>query len=197
MGFRSLRVINEDYIAAGAGFGTHPHKDMEIITVVLKGELAHRDSMNHEQTIRPGEVQHMTAGTGVTHSEYNHSEEEEVHLLQIWILPEKPGLPPAYGQKDFSEQLKPGNAVLLASHDGRDGSLKVNQDFSLYRAVLEDGSVAVPIESGRHAWVQVMTGSVDVNGSLLKAGDGAAVSGETLLRLTAQGPSDSLVFDLN
>jgi hypothetical protein len=198
MGFRSLRVINEDRVQPGNGFGTHAHRDMEIITYVLEGGLTHRDSMGTGSTIRPGEVQRMSAGTGVRHSEFNHSPSEQVHLLQIWILPEKKGVEPSYEQKMFPAEEKQNRLRLVASRDGREGSVKINQDASLYAAVLEPGqTVTCEPQANRYAWVQVAHGAVTVNGKPLSAGDGAAVSDER--RLEIQGQSNGaeiLLFDL-
>jgi hypothetical protein len=197
MGFRDLRVINEDHIAPGQGFGTHPHRDMEILTWILDGELEHRDSMGSGAVIRPGELQHMTAGTGITHSEFNPSKAKPVHLLQIWILPEKRGLKPVYEQKEFPAADLTGKFRLLAAHDGRDGALRIHQDSELYVARLEsDEEVSHELRSGRHAWVQVARGSVSVNGKTLEEGDGAAISGEEHLDFIASSNSEILLFDL-
>jgi quercetin 2,3-dioxygenase len=197
MAFRSLRVINEDRVEAGQGFGTHPHRDMEIITYVLEGALAHRDSMGTSSVIRPGEVQRMSAGTGVTHSEFNHSDTEPVHFVQIWILPERSGLKPGYEQRAFSEEEKRGRLRLVAARDGRDGAVTVHQDAELYIASLTPGeSVHHSLRPGRHAWVHVVRGDVALNGQPLKTGDGAAVSDEDLLQLTAAEPAEVLLFDL-
>ena len=197
MGFRSLRVINEDQIAAKRGFGTHSHRDMEIITYVLEGALEHQDSMGNRSVMRPGEVQRMTAGTGVSHSEYNHSDREATHLLQIWILPETRGLEPGYEQKAYSDAEKRGKLCLIASQDGRDGSVKVHQDLNLYATVLGEGEqVNFSVKGDRQVWVQVARGSVVLNGQLLAQGDAAAVSQETTLNLTGKEPAEVLVFDL-
>jgi quercetin 2,3-dioxygenase len=196
MGFRSLRVINEDRVDPESGFGTHAHRDMEIISYVLEGELGHKDSMGTGSVIRPGDVQRMSAGTGVRHSEWNHSKTEPVHFLQIWILPEKPGIEPGYEQKSFGDETK-NRLRLVASHDGREGSVTVHQDAELYVARLDTGKeVARELASGRHAWVQVARGSVELNGTKLAAGDGAAVSDEQRLLLRASAPAEVLVFDL-
>lgn len=198
MGFRSLRVINEDVVQPGQGFGTHPHRDMEIITYVLEGALAHKDSMGNGSTILPGEVQRMTAGTGVTHSEFNKSPKETVHLLQIWILPEKKGLTPGYEQKTYTEAQKNGKLLLVASRDGRDGSVTIHQDVNLYASVLDaGGKISAPLRPGRHAWVQVARGQLTVNGKPLGAGDGASISEETSLDFEAKSPTEFLFFDLN
>lgn len=198
MGFRDLRVINEDYIAPAQGFPTHGHRDMEIITYVIEGELSHRDSMGNGETIRPNEVQRMTAGTGVLHSEYS-SPTDKTHLLQIWILPEKQNLQPSYEQKFFAPEEKQGRLRLVASRGGDDGSVKINQDVSLYASVLNSGESAEhELNEGRHAWVQVISGLLDVNDTRLEKGDGAAVSEERLLRFAAAGDStEFLLFDLN
>lgn len=196
MGFRALRVINEDRVAPRQGFGTHPHRDMEIITYVLEGGLEHRDSTGSHGVIRPGEVQRMSAGTGVLHSEMNPFD-ERVHFLQIWILPERRGLPPGYEQKAFSREERQGRFRLVASRDGRDGSLTVHQDVRLYATLLAAGEQAeLTLEPGRHAWVQVARGAGTLNGVALKAGDGVAVSNETRLELTAAEPLEALLFDL-
>jgi quercetin 2,3-dioxygenase len=197
MGFRSLRVINEDWIEPGRGFGEHPHNDMEIITYVVEGALAHRDSTGTEEVIRPGEVQRMTAGSGITHSEYNDSGTERVHLLQIWILPERKGLRPGYEQRAFPDEEKRGKLRLVAARDGRDGSVTVQQDVSLLAALLEPGqSVTHPLQPSRHAWVQVVRGAVTLNGQTLDAGDGAAVSEEETLEISGREPAEVLLFDL-
>ncbi len=197
MGFRSLRVINDDRVAPGMGFDTHPHKDMEIITYVLEGELAHRDSLGSEGTIKPGEVQVMTAGRGIRHSEFNASKTNQVHLLQIWIKPGAPGLPPAYAQKEFPREKRLNRLQAVASPDERDGSLKINQDAVVYAAVLEEGtSVNLELKPGRHAWVQVGRGEVEVNGVRLGTGDGVSVSDEKALKIAGNSDSELLVFDL-
>jgi quercetin 2,3-dioxygenase len=200
MGFRSLRVINEDWVQPGYGFPTHPHRDMEIITYVLEGSLEHKDSMGTGSVIRPGEVQKMSAGTGVRHSEFNHSKEEPVHLYQIWILPEKEGIKPNYEQKAIPAEEKQGKLRLVASPSGGNGSnaVKLYQDAELYTVALGKAeSVEHPLRDGRYAWVQVARGAVNVNGQELKAGDGAAVSNENKLEIsgTADG-SEVLLFDL-
>ena len=199
MGFRALRVINEDYVAAAQGFGTHPHQDMEIVTYVLAGELEHKDSMGNGSKILPGEVQRMTAGTGVTHSELNPSPDQQVHLLQIWILPEARGLEPSYEQKEFPVEERKGTLRLVASRDGREGSVTVHQDVSLYASVLErDSTVAAEVAEGRHAWIQVARGSVRIGDVELEAGDGAAVSDPGRLEITGTADeAELLLFDLN
>jgi redox-sensitive bicupin YhaK (pirin superfamily) len=205
MGFRVLRVINDDRIAAGGGFPTHPHRDMEILTWVLSGSLAHEDSLGHAETLRPGDLQFMTAGTGLTHSEYNASDAEPVHLLQIWVLPRRRGLTPAYGQRTFPLAEREGRLRLVASADGRERSVVINQDADLYVATLRPGQeVAHTPRPGRSAWVQVARGSVSLNGRRLAEGDGAAVSppageaGESVgtLTLRAETPAEALLFDL-
>lgn len=196
MGFRALRVINEDRVAPRQGFGFHPHKDMEILSYVLSGELSHKDSIGSEGVIRPGELQRMSAGTGVVHSELNASD-EPVHFLQIWILPEKKGLKPSYDQKAFPEAERRGEFRLLASSDGADGSMQLHQDVRLYGTLLEKGeSTRLPLAPERHAWLQVTRGEVEVNGEKLAAGDGAAVSGESLLEVKAASSAEVLAFDL-
>lgn len=195
MGFRSLRVINEDYVTPGQGFGTHGHRDMEIVTYVLEGALSHADSMGTGSVIRPGEVQRMSAGTGVMHSEKNASE-EPVHLLQIWILPERHGIRPEYEQKEFPASERDGKLRLVASHDGRDGSLTIHQDADLYTTTLRDGaSVAFDFRPNRYGWLQVARGTVSLNGEELGVGDGAAIEQET--KVTIAGDGEVLMFDLN
>jgi quercetin 2,3-dioxygenase len=197
MGFRALRVINDDIVGPGGGFGTHPHRDMEIITYVLSGALEHKDSMKNGRVIRPGEFQYMAAWTGVLHSEFNPSPTEPVHLLQIWLLPDKKGLQPSYAEKTGS-QLPGGRLNLVASKAGRDGSIAINQDSDLYLAKLTPGeAVTHSLRPQRHAWVHVAEGEVTLNGQDLKAGDAAAVSDETELKLGAKAPSQVLLFDLN
>jgi len=197
MGFRALRVINDDRVAPGGGFGTHPHRDMEIITVVLDGALEHKDSLGNGSVIRPGDVQRMTAGAGIRHSEFNHSHEEPVHLLQIWILPERNGLQPGYEQKAFAPEETRGTWRVVVAPEGKDGALTIHQDASLAVASLSRGEHATyPLKLGRYAWVQVATGGVTLNGNALRAGDGAAVSDETKLTVKATEPSELLLFDL-
>ena len=196
-GFRSLRVINEDFVAPGTGFGTHSHRDMEIISVALSGGLAHRDSTGGSGVVRPGEVQVMTAGAGVSHSEMNASKSERVHFLQIWILPEREGLRPGYVQKSFPGEGRLGRLRLLASRGGDEGSLVIHQDVRLYDAHLSPGQeVSYTLGEGRHAWLQVVSGSVLLNGTALGAGDGAAVSEERDLRIVAEAEAELLLFDL-
>ena len=195
MGFRSLRVINEDRVSPESGFGAHSHQDMEIISYVLEGELGHKDSMGTGSVIRPGEVQRMSAGTGVTHSEWNHSKDQPVHFLQIWIVPEKRGIAPGYEQKSFGDTRN--ELRLIASRDGRDGSVTIHQDAALYVARLDGGKeLSYELAPGRNAWVQVVRGAVELNGKPLKTSDGAAVSGEKRLTLKASGPAEMLLFDL-
>ncbi len=197
IGFRALRVINDDRVQPARGFGSHSHRDMEIITYVLSGELAHRDSMGNGSVIRPGDVQRMSAGTGVVHSEMNPSPTEPVHFLQIWIVPDRAGHRPGYEQKAFSESDRRGKLRLVASRDGRDGSVTLQQDASVYAGLLEPGErVAHEQRPGRHSWVHVARGSVDLNGQTLREGDGAAVSDEQRLDLTANDSSEVLLFDL-
>jgi redox-sensitive bicupin YhaK (pirin superfamily) len=197
MGFRSLRVINEDFVHSGRGFPTHAHRDMEIITYILEGALEHRDSMGNGSVIRPGDVQRMTAGTGVSHSESNPSREQSVHLLQIWILPDQGGLKPGYEQKAFSADQKQGRLCLVASEDGRDGSVTIHQDASVYATVLSAGDEVVHnLVPGRHAWLQIARGAVTVNGEDLNQGDGAAVSNEERVAITGREAAEVLLFDL-
>jgi redox-sensitive bicupin YhaK (pirin superfamily) len=198
MGFRVLRVINEDRVAPAQGFGTHPHDNMEILTYVLQGALQHKDSMGNGSVIRPGELQRMSAGTGVTHSEFNASEDEPVHLYQIWILPEREGFPPSYEQKEFPADGTDGPVRLVASRDGRDGSLTIHQDASVYLVHLEPGKkLALPFEQGRHAWVQIARGALTLNGRELKTSDGAALSGETAIEVaTGDQVAEAILFDL-
>jgi quercetin 2,3-dioxygenase len=196
-GFRALRVINDDRVKAGAGFGTHGHRDMEILSYVLEGALEHKDSSGGGGVIRPGEIQFMRAGTGVTHSEWNHSKVEPVHFLQIWIVPDTLRLEPAYGQHAFDRAAAARGLVLLASGDGRDGSLHVRQDVDLSVAILGAGERReVRLRPGRHAWVHVARGAVAVTGTALGEGDGAAVSGANSLEIVGRTPAEILVFDL-
>jgi quercetin 2,3-dioxygenase len=195
--FRTLRVMNDDHIAGGGGFPTHPHRDMEIVTYVLDGALAHKDSMGNGSVIRPGDVQYMSAGTGVAHSEFNASDKEPVHLYQIWMFPDKKNYKPTYDQKHFSNDEKRGKLRLVVSPDGRDGSVKIRQDNDLYATVLGPGeSVQHKIKPDRHAYVQVARGSVTLNGQKLKEGDGAAISAEKSLELTGVKHAEVLLFDL-
>ncbi len=200
MGFRDLRVINEDVIQAGQGFGRHPHRDMEILTYVIDGQLDHRDSMGVEATLNQNDVQRMSAGTGILHSEYNHSQ-NPVHLLQIWILPEAEGLKPSYEDRTFSTEEKHNQLRLIASHDGHDDSTRINQDASVYASVLDSGkTLELPLKPNRHGWVQLVRGELEVNGTKLTRGDGAAISGETTLQLASvsgNGAAEFLLFDLS
>ena len=197
MGYGNLRVINEDRVQPGQGFGTHGHRDMEIISYVISGSLEHRDSMGNGSVIRPGDVQRMSAGTGVQHSEYNHSATDMVHFLQIWILPERNGLAPGYEQKHFTIDDRRNRLRLVAARDGRDGSLVVHQDADLYASVLTDGSrVEHRLAPGRKAWIQVIAGSLDTGDARLDAGDGAAIAGADHLALTAAGETEFLLFDM-
>jgi redox-sensitive bicupin YhaK (pirin superfamily) len=197
MGFRSLRVINEDRVAPGSGFGTHPHSDMEIITYVLEGKLEHKDSLGTGSVILPGDGQRMTAGRGIRHSEYNPSPTENAHFYQIWILPDKKSLEPSYEQKTFSAEEKRGTLRLIASSDAQDGSVKINQDARLYVTLLQPGEeVEHEFSKNRHGWLQVAKGSVEVNGKFLTAGDGAAISDEQKVTLKAEEDSEVLLFDL-
>jgi quercetin 2,3-dioxygenase len=197
MGFRALRVINEDFVAAGHGFPTHPHRDMEIITYVLQGALQHRDSLGTGSIIRPGEVQRMSAGTGVRHSEANPSAEEAVHLLQIWIEPARKGIAPGYEQKAFGDAEKRGRLRLVASPDGADGSVTIHQDARVYATLLGPGQQAVhTLAPGRHAWLHVARGSLTLNGEHLGTSDGAAIAGESVLTLVGEQDAEALLFDL-
>ena len=197
MGFRSLRVINDDLVMPGMGFGTHPHRDMEIITYVLSGSLAHKDSMGNGRVIKPGEFQYMAAGTGVQHSEFNPSKDEAVHFLQIWIQPDRKGLKPQYAEKSLTATPK-GQLNLITSKSGSAGSLAINQDADLYVARLDPGNeVRHALKSDRHAWVHVAEGEVKLNGETLKTGDAAGLSGEPELTIVGTKPSQVLLFDLN
>jgi len=196
MGFRALRVINEDRVEPGQGFGRHPHRDMEILSYVLEGALEHKDSMGTGSVIRPGDVQRMSAGTGVTHSEYNASKEDLVHFLQIWLLPSESGIAPSYEQKTFSENEKRGRLRVVASPDGRDGSVIIHSDAVLYAGLFDEGESAELALRHRHAWVQVVRGKVRVNGRELESGDGAALAEETAVRVEGASRSEVLVFDL-
>jgi redox-sensitive bicupin YhaK (pirin superfamily) len=199
MGFRNLRVINEDWVEANQGFGTHGHSDMEIITFVMSGELAHKDSSGGSEVLRPHEVQRMTAGTGIRHSEFNPSPTEKVHLYQIWILPEANGLEPSYEQTFFAPQDKKGKLKLVASRGGADGSVKINQDVAVYSSILASGEViSHQLKENRYAWLQVFKGSLDLNGETLNASDGAAVSDEEILQIKSlEDETEFLLFDLN
>jgi redox-sensitive bicupin YhaK (pirin superfamily) len=197
MGFRDLRVINEDRVQAGEGFPTHPHRNMEIISYVLEGSLEHKDSMGNGSIIVPGEVQRMSAGTGITHSEFNHSRSELVHFLQIWILPDREGVTPGYEQKFYPDEEKRGKWRLIASVDGREGSVSIHQDVNLYATLLEAGEVVVhSIPQNRHAWLQVARGQIVVNGQKMSYGDGLAVSREEQLTVSGDVAAEILLFDL-
>jgi redox-sensitive bicupin YhaK (pirin superfamily) len=197
MGYRSLRVINDDLVMPGMGFGTHPHRDMEIITYVLSGQLQHKDSMGNGRIIRPGELQYMAAGTGVTHSEFNPSNEEAVHFLQIWIQPDQKGVKPSYGEKSLTEAPE-GKLNLVASKTGRDGSITIHQDADLWLGKVGAGNrVTHTLAPGRHAWVHVAEGEVSLNGKKLSGGDAAAIDEQGAVELNATKPSQVLLFDLN
>jgi redox-sensitive bicupin YhaK (pirin superfamily) len=197
MGYRSLRVINDDLVMPGMGFGTHGHRDMEIITYVLSGALEHKDSMGNGRVITPGEVQYMAAGTGVQHSEFNPAADEAVHLLQIWIQPDKRGVTPRYAEKSL-KKAEPGKLQLVTSQAGRDGSIAIHQDADLWLARLSPGNrVTHRLAAGRHAWVHVAEGQVSLNGEQLEAGDAAAVTGEKALELAGTKAAQILLFDLN
>ncbi len=199
MGFRELRVINEDMVAPGRGFGAHQHDNMEIISIVMEGALAHKDSTGGDGVLRRGEVQRMSAGTGVVHSEFNGSEREPVHFFQIWIMPERDGITPGYEQKPFPEEERRGKLQLLVAPGGPDGALTIHQDVKLFASILDaNQSVTHAVAEGRGAWVQVARGSVDVNGVTLQKGDGAAIENESSLTITgSENDSELLLFDLN
>ena len=198
MGFRSLRVLNDDTVAGGGGFGTHPHHDMEIITCVLSGALQHRDSLGHESVLKPGDVQRISAGTGIAHSEFNYSPVEPVHFLQIWIQPDSKGVNPAYAERSFGSGGAQQGLTLVASREGRDGSASIHQDADVWLARLGKGAEATHVlKPGRHAWVQIAEGEVTLNGETLRVGDGAALSNETEFTLAAKTPAQALLFDLN
>ena len=198
MGFGPLRVINEDRVSSGQGFGTHGHQDMEIISYVLEGALEHKDSIGTGSVIRPGDVQVMSAGTGIRHSEFNHSKTEPVHFLQIWIVPDREGIAPRYDQKRFPDNEKRGRLRLVGSSDGRDGSIVIHQDVQFFAAVLNTGEqVTHALPAGRRAWLQVVRGAVETNGQRIDAGDSAAVDDEAALTVTARNDdAEILVFDL-
>jgi quercetin 2,3-dioxygenase len=197
MGFRSLRVINDDRVIPGAGFGTHGHKDMEILTYVLSGELAHKDSLGTGSVIRPGDVQIMSAGTGIEHSEFNNSDAEPVHLLQIWMLPDRDNITPRYDQRNFPIAEKQGKLRLVGSKDGRDGSVVINQDINLYVSVLSaDDSIEFEVLPDRFAWVQVARGIATLNGESLREGDGVQINSSELLEITTKATAEILLFDL-
>ncbi len=197
MGFRSLRVMNEDRVEPGKGFGTHPHRDMEIVTYVLEGALEHKDSMGNGEVLRPGEFQRMSAGTGITHSEFNPSEVEPVHLYQIWLFPERKGIEPSYEQKRFPDEELHNRLRLVASRDTADGSLLIQQDARIFLSQIDDGvQISHNLPEGRHAWLQVLRGSVSLNGDDLQTSDGAAVSEESLLTILATSDAEVMLFDL-
>ena len=197
MGFGTLRVINEDRIQPSQGFGMHGHRDMEIVTYMIDGALEHRDSMGNGSVIRPGEVQRMTAGTGVRHSEFNHSDTDETHLLQIWILPEQNGLTPGYEEKTFDDSEKRNKLLLLASSDSRDGSLKIHQDTDLFASILDKGkSLSHQFADGRNGWVQVVRGRLSLNGETLDHGDGASIADTSVLDIAALEDAEFLLFDM-
>lgn len=199
MGFRALRVINEDFVQPGMGFPTHPHRDMEIISYVLEGGLQHKDSIGNGSVIVPGEVQRMSAGTGITHSEYNHSKGDLVHFMQIWLLPEKNNIQPGYEQKAYSSDEVSNNLRLVASPDGRDGSVLIHQDTNLYSTKIKPGQeVTLPLNPNRYAWVQVARGEVLVNNQPVQHGDGVAIAAEKYVSLAGQGDQEAevLIFDL-
>ncbi len=197
MNFRALRVLNEDRIAPGQGFGTHPHDNMEILTYVIDGELEHQDSMGHREVIHAGEFQSMTAGTGITHSEYNASASKPVHLVQIWIKPDQRGLTPGYAQRIFPAAEKKNRLRLIAAKNAKDGALLINQDTRVYLAAIEPGaSLEHKLESGRHAWIQVLTGTLSINGVTLKAGDGVQLSDEPKVTIQGLEKGEILFFDL-
>lgn len=197
MGFRALRVINEDRVIPGAGFPLHGHRDMEIVTYVLDGALEHKDTLGTSSVIRPGEIQRMSAGTGIRHSEYNHSHEEPVHFLQIWILPEKDGLAPGYEQRALPVEERRGKLRLVASHDGRDGSVTVHQDVDLYAALLDRGAkMTLALRPGRYGWLQLARGQLRIGGESMKEGDGAAIGEESTIEIAAEAAAELLFFDL-
>ena len=198
MGFRDLRVLNDDIIMQGQGFGTHGHRDMEIITYVIEGALEHRDSMGTGSVLRRGDVQRMSAGSGVTHSEFNHSPDDPLRLLQIWVLPEAQNITPGYEEKNFPDEEKRGCLKLMVSPEGTDGSLRIHQDVKVYASILDtDDEVRQEIAPGRHAWIQVACGKLKVNGTELSEGDGAAVSEEKELKFEGVEQAEFLLFDLN
>ena len=197
MSFRSLRVMNEDRVAPGKGFGTHAHNDMEIVSYVLEGELEHKDSMGNGEVLRPGEFQRITAGTGITHSEFNPSADNGAHFYQIWLYPEEKGLEPGYEQKSFDPADRANRLQLVASRDGEDGSLLIHQDAKIYLSDLSNGAdIDFAVPDGRHVWLQVLRGNVTVNGENLSTGDAAAVSDESQLKLTTDESAELMLFDL-
>lgn len=197
MGFRSLRVMNEDRVAAGQGFGEHAHDNMEIVSYVLEGALEHKDSLGNGEVLKPGEFQRISAGTGITHSEFNPSDNKPTHFYQIWLLPKSQGIEPSYEQKHFADAELNNALRVVASPDGRDGSLTIHQDASIFLSKLKNGnSISHSIPSGRHAWLQVLRGSVTLNGQALGTSDGAAISNETELNITANSDAEIMLFDL-
>lgn len=197
MGFSLLRVINEDRISAGNGFGVHPHRDMEIITYIISGALEHKDSMGNSAVIKPGEVQTMSAGTGVRHSEYNPRDDQETHLLQIWIEPKDMGIKPNYGQRSYEKLIAERDLVLVVSGDGREGSIRMNLDANLYASKLKaKKKIDFKLDPNRSAWLQLITGELDLNSKLLKSGDGAAIKSESSLEVTATSDAHFLLFEL-
>lgn len=198
MGFRSLRVINEDRVIPGAGFQTHSHSDMEIISYVLEGALEHKDSMGTGAVIRPGEIQRMSAGTGVSHSEYNASKTEPVHFLQIWIVPDRKGIPPSYEQIEMpTARLGESRLDVIGSFGGKNGGVSIHQDVQLYRAIVaENGNISVPIDNGRHAWVHVARGIVELNGEKMREGDGLAINEGGPIEITSSTSAEVLIFDI-
>jgi redox-sensitive bicupin YhaK (pirin superfamily) len=196
--FRALRVINEDWVEPGRGFGMHSHRDMEIVTYVLDGALEHKDSMGNGSILRPGEFQRMSAGTGILHSEFNPSDSEPVHLYQIWLFPRNKGLPPSYEQKVFDAKKRTDRWQLVASPDGREGALTIHQDAEIYLANLRSGAkLGCEMKPQRHAWLQLLRGAITLNGLALAAGDGAAVSSESRIELAAAKPAEVLLFELD
>ncbi|MDJ0554529.1 MAG: pirin family protein [Microcoleaceae cyanobacterium MO_207.B10] len=197
MGFRSLRVINEDTVSPGKGFGTHGHRDMEIITYVLEGALEHKDSFGNGAVLHPGEVQHMSAGTGIMHSEYNHSKSDPVHFLQIWLLPDTKGIKPTYDQEAFDIAKNSGQLKLVAAKDGRNGAIKVNQDVDLFAGILKKGdSISYSLASNRHGWIQVARGEINLNELSVEVGDGVALSDINEITIEARSDAEILLFDL-
>lgn len=198
MGFRTLRVINEDVVKPTYGFGKHPHRDMEIVTYMISGALTHEDSLGHRSTIRPGNVQRMSAGRGVVHSEVNESKDKPVHLLQIWILPDEKSREPEYEEKNFPVEGKTNRLRLIISPDGREKSMNIHQDVLLFDTRIERcGGLSYNFDSGRHGWIQVISGDIQVNGQKLAAGDGASISGESKIEIAAEAKTDLLLFDLS
>lgn len=196
MGFRNLRIINQDYIAGGGGFPTHPHRDMEIITYMVEGELIHRDNMGNQEVIRRGEVQYMCAGTGIAHSEFNASADKTAHLLQIWIEPQASGLRPAYGQKSFLPEFAKGELVRVLSRDGRDGSVAINQDANLWVGWLKAQKLKLPLTKDRYGWLQIVTGEVKIHNESLVAGDAVAIICENETEIEISENTELLFFDL-